>query len=188
MKHSFSADAAWEAFGRQDFALAAELWERLIDQESDEARRNRYRFNYTYVLLAQGRFDAAQALLEELYQFSQHPLYLHQMGYVARESGDLNQAHLCLEAERARLGAGDHAARAANAYELGLVALLQNNLPAAHNHARDSLTQARRAGDRIAEGTAHRLLGDVMMAIQKANDAQLHYRSALRAYAVEPFE
>ena len=35
----------------------------------------------------------------------------------------------------------------------------------------------------LAEGAAHRLLGDVMMAVQKKDQAQQHYQAAFLAYA-----
>lgn len=178
----YTSEDAWQAFGKQDFELAGQIWQYLVATAGNDALRTQYRFNYTYVLLAQGRFTEAQDILQELYQASKNPIYLHQMGCVARESGDLNQARLCLIAEKARLNPLDYSVRAANSYELGLVALLLNELPQAHNFARDSLNQARRAGDCIAEGTAHRLLGDVMMAIQKDGDARQHYQAAFLAY------
>ncbi len=178
-----TSGAAWLAFRNKDYDQAADVWLTLMQQTEQPELQNLYRFNYTYVLLAQGQTVQVQAILQELYEMSGNPFFLHRMGAVARESGNLRQAKQDLLEQRQQLDLKDHCALSANAYELGLIALLEHQLEQADEWAHISLQHAQVAGDSLAECTAHRLLGDVMMAVQKQTEAKKHYRSAFLAHA-----
>lgn len=175
--------AAWQAFRQKNYDQAADLWLTLMQQTEHPELQNLYRFNYTYVLLAQGQTEQVQAILQEIYEISGNPFFIHRMSAVTRESGNLRQAKNDLLEQRQQLDLKDHCALSANAYELSLIALLEHQLDQADEWAHISLQHAQVDGDSLAECTAHRLLGDVMMAVQKQAEAKKHYRSAFLAYA-----
>lgn len=183
LKQEITSKAAWQAFRQKNYDLAARIWLELMQASDCPELHNLYRFNYSYVLLAQGKNSEVQAILQELYEMTGNPFFLHRMSYVASEAGDLPQARNYLIEQRRCLELTDHRALAANAYELSLIGLLQNRLDVAIDWAHDSLQHAQADNDLLAEGAAHRLLGDVMMAVQKKDQAQQHYQAAFLAYA-----
>ncbi|MEZ0372741.1 MAG: tetratricopeptide repeat protein [Candidatus Sericytochromatia bacterium] len=174
---------AWKAFERKDYAQAGQIWLRLIDATGEKATQLQYWLDYTYVLLAQRRFSEARTLLQDLYASTGSPVFLHQLGCVACEAGELDWAKTFFLAEISKLDPEAHNALAANSYELGRVALMRQALTEAWSYAESSLKQALAAGDSISEGTAHRLMGDVLMGRHDAARARRHYRAARQAYA-----
>jgi len=182
----FAEEQAWQAFHRQDYQRAGQIWLDLMRRTDSRAMQNGFRYNYTFALRAQGRFWEAEAILQELFDLNQSPEYLHQMGSIAHEEGHLTQAKALFLAEKAILPADDHQAQAANAHELCELALQQADWPAAHEYADESLCHAEAAADALALGTAHRLLGDVMKGIRQTEEARYHYSLASDAYQVTP--
>jgi tetratricopeptide (TPR) repeat protein len=178
-----TADLAWQAYRQQDYALAGTVLCQLMGQTDSIELQNEYRYHYTYVLLAQDQRQQAYAILQELFEGTGNPLYWHQMSFVAREASSVAMARAELLMRKAELSLTDHVNLADTAYEQGLLALLQSDLQAANEHAHESLQHALAAENVLSIAMAHRLLGDVMTAIQQREEAKKHYQAAFLAVA-----
>lgn len=175
---------AWEAFRDRQYELACHIWITLMAQAQSLDSHRSYQLNYTHVLVAQGRYQEASAILSELHETDSKPIYLHQLAFVAREAGDLEQARVCLYQEKQLIGADKHLLLAGNEYELGIVSWLEGNLDTALRHARASLEYAQLANDLTAEGCVHRLLGDLLTASSDLAAAEANYLAAQQAFVV----
>lgn len=174
---------AWQAYDRTDYERAGQIWLQLIAETAPGDARLQYLLDYSYVLLAQDRYHDALTLLKTLYADTRNPVFLHQMGCVAREAGELEWARTYFLAEISKLGPLTYTALSANAYELGRVALLQKALGEALTYAQTSLKQALAAGNLVSAGSAHSLLGDVLCGLKQRVEGHHHYKAARLAFS-----
>lgn len=97
------------------------------------------------------QFHSEHQALQELFDQTRHPIYLHQQGCLAREATDYRLARLHFLAEQALLSIHDHGALAANHYELALLASLQKNWPEARSYIELSQSHAQQSGDPLTQ-------------------------------------
>lgn len=180
-KHYTPRDA-WAAFRDRQYELACHIWICLMTQAQSLDAHRSYQLNYAQVLTAQGRHPEAMAILTELHDSDPKPIYLHQLAFVARSAGDLEQARIYLYQEKQLITAGKHLLLAGNEYELGLVAWLDQQFENALEHAYRSLEHAQNANDYAAEGCVHRLLGDLLHITGQPEAATHNYRAAEQAF------
>ncbi len=129
-----------------------------------------------YALAFQGRYKEALALYRALFQETQNPRALHQVGMVLRMAGRLEEA-LGVFQEEAGLLPEDPLARSANHYEQGYVLLLLGEREESRQHLEAALALAQRVGDAMAEAVAHRGLMEWHLEAARA-----HRREALRLF------
>ncbi|HEY9840432.1 MAG: hypothetical protein ACAI44_15835 [Candidatus Sericytochromatia bacterium] len=181
MTAHYSTEDAWAALERGDYSLATRIWLSFLGRAQDTPSYCRYQLGYTAVLIAQGQYREAVALLEEMHEITQDSLWLHQMGRAAREAGKLDTARAHFMAEQASLPHDAHMALALNAFELGSIALEEQKISVAFHYARHSLECAKKANDPIIEGYAYRLLGDVRKALKEIEKAMDCYEASREA-------
>lgn len=177
---------AWAAFEQKNYQLAAHIWLSLLAASEDVETHCRIQLGYALVLIAQRQFRDANAILNELYEITSDSICLHQLGYAAREAGNLDLARTHFMAEQACLAFNDYLALSVNAYELGRVALEQAKLSVAFHYARRSVDLAQQAQDPIAEAYAYHLLGEVRQSLKDPEKAQDCYEACHQALARLP--
>ncbi len=186
LKTLYTMIDAWTAFEQKNYQLAGHIWLSLMAASEDAETHCRIQLGYALVLIAQRQFREATALLNELYEITGDSICLHQLGYTARESGNLDLARTHFMAEQACLPYNNYLALAVNAYELGMIALEQNKLSVAFHYARRSVEYAQQAKDPIAEGYAYHLLGEVRQSLKDPEKAQDCYEACQQALARLP--
>ncbi|PKL80097.1 MAG: hypothetical protein CVV27_00910 [Candidatus Melainabacteria bacterium HGW-Melainabacteria-1] len=184
MNSIYTSRDAWEAFRDRQYELACHIWIMLMSSALNLDAQRSYQLNYTHVLVAQQRFEEAEAILQELFDSDPQPIYLHQLAFVAREAGHLSQARDYLLQEKARIQPHQPLLLAGNAYELGIVSWLEGQLDTAIEHAQSALKYAQLADDLSAEGCVHRLLADLMYVIGNRVGALKNYEAARHAFSL----
>ncbi|HEY9839256.1 MAG: hypothetical protein ACAI44_39680 [Candidatus Sericytochromatia bacterium] len=183
MSNIYTSEAAWQAFDNGDLERAGQIWLTLMHRPQALETHNRYQLNYAQVLIAQGRYLEAQRMLQELYTRTGHSRFLHLLGCLARQAGQLKKALRLFLTEKEHLDAEDHLALAINAYELGLTAWQRRDYTQAIEAAESSLSHAIKAQDLTCKGIAHRLLGDLLLAANRRGDARSCYLAAYDAFS-----
>ncbi|PKL80096.1 MAG: hypothetical protein CVV27_00905 [Candidatus Melainabacteria bacterium HGW-Melainabacteria-1] len=184
MSPNYTARQAWEAFRDRQYELACHIWVTLMSRALDLDIQRSYQLNYTHVLVAQQRFEEANAILQELFESDPQPIYLHQLAFVAREAGQLKLSRDFLRQEKALIPPDQPVVLAGNAYELGIVAWLEEQLDTAIGHAQSALKFAQEADDLSAEGCVHRLLADLIYLNGNRVEALTNYEAARHAFSL----
>lgn len=182
MSKQYTTRDAWEAFRDRQYELACHIWIKLMTDAMSLDNQRSYQLSYTHVLVAQSRFDEAKAILQELFESDPKPIYLHQLAYVSREAGQLDEARRYLEKEKKLITHFERLMRAANEYELGIIAWLEDDLEGAIGHAQSSLAFAQKETDLAAEGCVHRLLADLLKLKGDERGAANNYHAAHQAF------
>lgn len=184
MSKQYTPRDAWLAFRDRQYELACHIWITLMSQALSLDAQRSYQLNYTHVLIAQKRYEEAEALLKELLESDPQPIYYHQLALVAREAGDLALARQYLHQEQHLIEAGRSLLLAGNEYELGIICWLEGELEKAIAHGRNALKHAQLADDLSAEGCVHRLIADLMKAMGDHEGADENYRAAQQAFTL----
>lgn len=145
-----------------------------------------------YVRSAKGRYAEARDCYRELLEMAKEQddwqkeaVVLHQSGMVERMAGCLPEAKDFFEKEYViwKHEAPDfHVGFSANFYEQGIVALKEGNEREAGTFLQQALEFAERSGDLVALGCAHRGLGELMASLDKKEEADMQFHSAVRAF------
>lgn len=158
-------------------------WDDLMTGLSDRHPLTSRKLSQAQALLASGRSAETLSILRELYALHPQPLLLHWLGLVSAATNDWESARSWLLQEQAQLPIEDAWARAANAYELGRLALQQDRLLEAISLLRTSILQARYARDGVSEGRARHLLGLLASKRQQPDIARDYFATAQEAFA-----
>lgn len=172
---------AWEAYEREEYATAADLWEQLIRYASNETDGDRFRHGYGYALVGLKRFEEARVIYQQLFDKTGSHVFLHQLGMVARESGEHSKAAELFRHERSILRTDDSLPLAANLFEQGLVESLLGNQKSAIEIANRCLAVSMKTKDMVMHGCAYRLLGDLSRS-EWPDMATSYYYKARKAF------
>jgi hypothetical protein len=171
------------AFSPESSEALAERFDDLISGIQDAHPLSRRKLSQAQALLASQRNAEALGILKELYALHPQPLLLHWQALIASATHDWEAARNWLLQEQASLPIQDAWSRAANAYQLGRLALQQDRPLEAISILRTSIAQARLAHDDQGEGKARRLLGDLARQRQQKAIARDYYLTAQQAFA-----
>lgn len=163
-----SADA-WEAYYQGDLAAAERIWLALLLQAQNTETFCRYQFAYSYVLIAQRRYQEAVSLLEELYEITGASVYVHRLGHVALAQGKLDLARTHFMAEQACLPAHRYESQGLNMYSMGLLTLFEAKLSLVRHYAECSRDYAERAKDPVLRSCAEELLAQRLELLMSPN-------------------
>jgi tetratricopeptide (TPR) repeat protein len=159
---------AWNAYESRDFATAERIWIKLLDEAESDEERHSHVVGFGYVLVAQKRFNEARYLFRRLItEDGNEHVFWHQLAYVEREAGNLDESLRLIEKEAELLDAAcavascPHLPRAVNAYEQGFLRLLMGRLDEAEEWAERCIDLSLKTSDFVAHGCAFRLLGDL---------------------------
>lgn len=179
-------EEAYQALFEGDFARVAEL-EQLLDSDSFE------RLNLkSYLAVEEKDFDAARRAMSLYLQKSkdeqdrvhEHIAY-HQLGYIERSAGNLEQALQWIETEAAFLQnyfPEDHYRQSVNLYEQGYIRLQLGNIKAAETWMNQALSYALESDDLINQGCAYRGLGEIKRTEGRINDARHYFEKAFSLF------
>ena len=168
---------AWKAVDLGDYETAAHIWEQLISSCSSETEADTYLHGYGYALVGLKRWNEARAIYQRLYDKTGSHIYIHQLGMVEREAGNYDAAVALFRKEWLMLSDDDALAKAANLYEQGLIAHLSNNHDTAMKFAEQCLDLSMLTNDKIMQGCAHRLMGDLLRH-SEPDSARSHYETS----------
>lgn len=167
-------------------ARVAEL-EQLLDSDSFE------RLNLkSYLAVEEKDFNAARRAVSLYLQKSkdeqdrvhEHIAY-HQLGYIERSAGNLEQALQWIETEAAFLQnyfPEDHYRQSVNLYEQGYIRLQLGDIKAAETWMNQALSYALESDDLINQGCAYRGLGEIKRTDGQINDARHYFEKAFSLF------
>lgn len=175
---------AWERIDAGDHAGA----EALLRADPDLLDSDAGQMALGYALAFQGQYEAASAAYTGLRtrhagEAWEH-IAVHQLGMVARMTGDCPRARALFEEESrlieaAGLGTHEHSV---NAYEQGLVALNMGDLSGADSHLKRCLELAQQGDDPVAVACGHRGLGELALAAGDQHEARHQFALALACF------
>ncbi|HEY9843505.1 MAG: tetratricopeptide repeat protein [Candidatus Sericytochromatia bacterium] len=184
MNSYYSLMDAWQAFETGQYELAATIWKALIEIAPDAETRRSHASGYSQVLIAQGKWDEARALLQQLLAETGEAQYFHQLGQLERRAGRPEIALEQFQAEAKLLEAADPYSLAANRCESAYAALEMGDRHLALAQAEAALTAARTSSDPGVEAGTHRLLGEIAAAEGNLQRARECYADAAVSYAM----
>lgn len=185
---------AFELFDQGEYEQAEQVYldclSELKDRHSDSYKA--VLNGLGYVKSHQGKFREAKQYFNELLNLSleqadkkEEAMALHQLGMVERMAGEFEKAlHFFTEEERvwSQHFSDFSVGFSANFYERGYIALMQERYEEAAELFWSSLDYAKAGNSLIAEGCAHRGMGEMEMAKNKVEQAGNHFQQALSAF------
>lgn len=170
----------WSGFESLPSALAELICLSLVAAPITAPLRER--LDRVFVLMAQGSPHPAADLLQECYAATGECLALHLLGYLEQSMDRDEIARVHLLAEQTCLAHDDGLGHAANAWQLGLLALKQRKLAQAEGYARECLELAQHQESPLTQGCAWRLLAAISPGQAPGSEAQpaLEALSAIR--------
>lgn len=187
-------NVAFALFEKGEFQQAEEIYLSCVRSIPDKTSTS-YKAALNglgYVKSFQGQFGKATAYYQELLNISkkeadlkEEAMALHQLGMVERMAGNFQRSREFFVAEGeiwTRHFPGFYVGFAANFYERGSIAIKEKKYTAASILLTQSLEYAVLAKSLVAQGCAHRGMGELGIATSKFDEAKNAFQKALSAF------
>lgn len=132
----------------------------MLEDMDDQADKDDINWAMAYALVELKRFDEAVIIWQQIFDRTKNHRALHQVAFVHRSSGHLDEAIKLFQIEKQMLGEDIHS-RAVNLYELAHCHFLNNDTDLAIKYFQDYAKIEFEEFDPIERACFYRLKGDI---------------------------